>query len=197
MSITEKIIEGQQKLKLQLAVVELLKQEFLGFLWTDSPATEDDLKERMERLTPKLEKAGGLSPTLLFCLLDELEQKAIYEVSKATALAQTIRPDDLAKYLPQRLIQNAHAVRDHAYKELQSKQARSAASRPRLTRSKDRQRVEGILIQRIKSGQLNVNDNKKIVKFAEEMCEKYESLNRPQTVRGWVKEYLKQLTPSV
>lgn len=197
MSITQKITESQRSLKLQFAAIELLKQEFLGFLWTESPATEAELKERMERLSPELEKAGGLSPTLLLYLLDDLEQKAIHEVSKATALAQTIRPDDLAKYLPQRLIQNAHAVRDHAYKELQSKQARSAASRPRLARSKDKQRVEGILMQRIKSGQFDVTDKKKIVKFAEEMCDIFDSLNRPQTVRGWVKEYLKQLTPSV
>lgn len=190
--MTSEIAENQHRLKRQFAVIELLEKEFLSFLWADTPTTGDQLKKRCEQLSIELENAEGLSPALVLYLFEHLEQKAFYEVSKATALAQTIRPDDLITKLPPKLINVAHAVRDHAYKDKQSKQASQASKRPRpLQRHTSRQRVEVLLQKKIDKGEFVPGRPLEIAKFVNHVCGLFPELTRSQTVRGWVKEFLK------
>lgn len=196
--MTVEIADHQNRLKRQLAAVELLEKEFLGFLWADVPATPDQLLERFERLFSELDLSEGLSPILVMQLFERLEQKSFYEIRKPTALAETTRPEDLGEHLPSRFIENAHAVRTHAYREMQSKQASAASKGPRPTRNHDkREAVERLLKKRIKSGEFDINDKRAPGKFAEEMCTVYEELNRPPTVVKWVKKILGHQAPSV
>lgn len=196
--MTIEIANHQAQLKRQLAAVELLEKEFLGFLWADIPATPEQLLERFERLFSELDLSEGLSPVLVMQLFERLEQKSFHEIRKPTALAETTRPEELGKYLPPRFIENANAVRTHAYKEMQSRQASSASKGPRPAQNHiNRETVERMLAQRITSGEFNLNDKKAPVKFAEEVCTVFEQLNRPQTVVKWVKKFIEHQAPSV
>lgn len=196
--MTVEIADQQKKLKRQLAAVELLEKEFLGFLWTDPPTTPDQLMERFERLSSELDLSEGLSPTLVMQLFERLEQKSFHEIRKPTALSETTRPEDLGEHLPSRFIENANTVRMHAYREMQSRQASAASKGPRPAQNhRKREAVERLLIERIKSGEFDINDKRAPRKFAEEMCTVYEEMNRPETVVKWVKKILGHQAPSV
>lgn len=188
-------VEHQNRLKRQVACVELLQNEFLSFLWAEAPATYDELRERFERLFSELDRTDGLPPILVMQLFEALEQKAFAEIRKPTALAETTRPDDLAAKLPKRYIKVATAVREHAYKEMQSSQAKSASSRPRPAgKHPDRERVINLLRERIANGQFVPGRKLEIASFLSEISDSYPRLGRPETVRNWVKNYLKTHT---
>ncbi len=84
----------------------------------NSPQT---LKARHEHIKDAIEE--GLSPDGILWLFYALEMKAVSEINKVAALAQTIEPDALKKYgLPEELISNAKSVRDFKTK-IRSKKA--------------------------------------------------------------------------
>ncbi|NNJ18974.1 hypothetical protein CSV86_029635 [Pseudomonas putida CSV86] len=193
--MNQDIVEPQHRLKRQVACVGLLQGEFLNFVWAEAPATYDELNARFVRLLSELDSAGGLPPILVMQLFDALEQKAFAEIRKPTALAETTRPDDLAAKLPKRYIKVAKAVRKHAYKEMQSNQAKSASRRPRPAgKHPDRDRVINLLRERLANGQFVPGRKLEIAKFVREIYDSYPRLGRHETIRNWVKNHLKTHT---
>ncbi|MDU9390507.1 hypothetical protein [Pseudomonas sp. zfem002] len=189
------IVKHQLRLKRQVACVELLQNEFLSFVWAETPATLDELRERFERMLSELDSTEGLSAILVMQLFEVLEQKAFAEIRKPTALLASTRPDDFAEKLPERYIELAKAVQQHSYKEKQSSQAKNASKMPRPAgRHADRERVINLLRERIANGQFVPGRKLEIAKFVGEIYDTYESLGRKETIRNWVKDYLKTHT---
>lgn len=185
--------EQQEKFKRQMQAVEMLEAEFLRFLWTEQPASPAQLGERFDRFAEALNKTGGLDASAVLALFDKLEQRALTEINKPLALAQTIDPDCIAHQcpdLPKTLITNTQAVHTHAYTTSHSKQAKGAAQHKRPAgRHPRRQSVENELNKWIHTGQF---DTKKPIysKFIKHTQELFPELNRDDTIRAWIKEYL-------
>jgi len=130
MDSKKKIISAQQNLRAQMNAADLLAADFLTFMWSEKGTDYSALKARFERHCSALDAAGHLLPQVVLHLFAKLEERAIYEINAATALAQTIDPDSIARQrpnLPPELISNVHAVHKHVTKTAQSELARKAA----------------------------------------------------------------------
>lgn len=190
---TSGFVDQQRKLKLQMETLSQLESEFLKQLWSTTPPSNTELRERDERLQALLDGAGHLPATLALRLFYLLEHKARQEINKPVLLAQTSAPDSLSTELPSVLTANTHAAHEEAFKVRQSAQCTQASKHKRPSgRHEKRQIVEGILREWLDSGRFSETRRGDRAAFIHLILNRHAQLQikRSQTLYRWIDEYL-------
>ncbi|MGZ8095700.1 MAG: hypothetical protein ACXWUD_05580 [Methylosarcina sp.] len=125
MRTDKKIIEAQ------LSAIEIMKAEFLKFIYIQGDPSPSDLQSRHKRIKEAFRECQDSMDSYwvnwLFC---ELEQRAVEELRKVTLLAQTTDPDALKDKhfndLPQQLVDNVKILARHYQDTGMSKKGNAA-----------------------------------------------------------------------
>lgn len=168
--------EHQKRLDESLEKIKNLKEVFLKYMY-DPDQTPETLKSRFNYLNEVI--GDGLDPYFICNLFLALEQKAIVEVDKMAALAQTIDPDALRKYgIPDQLIENAKAAKNYDMKLKSHNAGKKTAEKFKSTENKARKIWEDT---ELKSGQ-----------FTRYIVDEGLAADE-RTVRKWVKNWSLEL----
>lgn len=196
-------VTTSQNIKDKMDAVNLLADDFLSLMWSEKGKDYSALKARFERHCSALEAAGPLPSAFVLTLFAKLEERAIYEINTCALLAQSHDPDGIASQrlnVPAIVLSNIHILHQYLPKIAQSDQAKKAAKAPRPRgRHPDRQRVIHELKKRIKSDPNYPYAYGQRASFIKEMLSNHPNVERPNTIRDWMNEYLKndlgRLTP--
>lgn len=166
--------------------IEAIVGDFLLFSYRGGSADISDVKDRHERIKATLMSCGDeFDAHDLLWLFMRLENRAVEEIGKLAALAQTTEPEQMKKHgLPTGLIDGAIGLKEHHIKE--TKCAGTAPARASKQDDKDRQAFKKWAIKAINqeadSGNIQTEDVRGMDGFEPSWGQVDNTLKR------WVKE---------
>lgn len=168
--------------------IEAIVGDFLLFSYRGGSADISDVKDRHERIKTTLMSCGDeFDAHDLLWLFMRLENRAVEEIAKLAALAQTTEPEQMKKHgLPTGLIDGAIRLKEHNGK--QAKAVSAANARASKQDAKDEQAFKKWVIQVINqetdSGSIQIEDVRGMDGFESSWGQSDNTLKR------WVKEVI-------
>ncbi len=166
--------------------IEAIVGDFLLFSYQGGSADISDVKDRHERIKATLMSCGDeFDAQDLLWLFMRLESRAVEEIAKLAALAQTTEPEQMKKFgLPNGLIEGAIALKEHNGK--QAKAASAANARASKQDAKDEQEFKKwaakAINQKTDSGNIQIEDVRGMKGFKSSWGQ------ADNTLKQWVKE---------
>ncbi len=121
----------------RLAAMENLAKHFLSQAY-EGGSTAEERKERHDAMENEVSPCGPFDEHDVVWLFYLLEERALTEITKFAALAQTTDPDAMLKYgIPPELVKNSKLLKKHHGRE--AKSASAGAARAAKSSAKDKE----------------------------------------------------------